>query len=479
MEKIGIARVVGDGAAPEAMLVACMIAVEAAKKDGVELSFIDTPMGYVAYDDFGDTFPKESFDEATRIGTLFFGGVGDPEIDKTIGTKDPSMRPEARCLLPIRERWSLLLNFRPMLFNKAFNHLSPLKPEYLPEDGCQQHFIRFLLEDSYFGTQNMLKLIAQHSPEAYDLMKKVGVKTISEIKGNENLVAEFAYYTRESILKYLRYAFQYARDRKLPLISVDKANVMARYKFWRAICDKIHKEEFSDVELRHQLVDSANALLPRPMKLHGVIACGNEHGDIISDGAAEIFGGMGLMCSSAINPDNGVAMFESGAGTAPTLRGKNVINPLGRVWTAAMMLEHKGMPRGAKVINDAVTSVLQAGFATADFATKKSILVGTREMGDEIIKRVENPDYESSQQSQKMSASVSARTIAGSVSFPESVFHDTKGGALCAADQSDSKNTEAGIPAEAGLSASELTSGGNSEKGQDHARNPQEFLRGM
>ncbi|XLQ19863.1 MAG: isocitrate/isopropylmalate family dehydrogenase [Candidatus Moraniibacteriota bacterium] len=388
MQKEEIALVRGDGAAPEAMEVACMIAVEAAKKDDVDLSFPETPMGWKAYGDFGDTFPKESFKTATQIGTLFFGGVGDPEIDKTIGTQYPKMRPEARCLLGIRENWGLLLNFRPMLFNKAFNHLSPLKAEYLPEDGCQQHYIRYLLEDSYFGTSNVMKMILQRSKAFYHLLKNIGVCTIDEVNGQERQIIEFAYYTRKNIEKYLRYAFQYAKDRNLPLISVDKANVMARYKFWRLLCDDIHDSEFPDVELRHQLVDSANALLPHPSKLHGVIACGNEHGDILSDGAAEIFGGMGLMCSSAINPDNGVAMFESGAGTAVDIAGKDLINPLGRIWTAGMMLEHKQMPNGATAITNAVTKTLQQGYATKDFATSGSKIVGTKEMGEMICKNL-------------------------------------------------------------------------------------------
>jgi 3-isopropylmalate dehydrogenase len=84
-------------------------------------------------------------------------------------------------------------------------------------------------------------------------------------------------------------------------------------------------------------VDSANALLFTPAALHGVIACGNEHGDILSDGTAAALGSMGMMCSSAINPDNNAAMFESGAGTAPTLANQDKANPIGRILTAAMM----------------------------------------------------------------------------------------------------------------------------------------------
>jgi len=163
---------------------------------------------------------------------------------------------------------------------------------------------------------------------------------------------------------------------------------MARYKFWRDIATKIGKEEFPDVELRHQLVDSANALLFTPAELHGVIACGNEHGDILSDGAAAAMGSMGMMCSSAINPDSGMAMFESGAGTAPTLRGQDKANPIGRNLTGAMMLRHVGAINGADAIEASVKKVLSDGWRTGDIARKddpQEMILGTIAMGDKIL----------------------------------------------------------------------------------------------
>lgn len=104
MKTVKIALVEGDGSAPEMMEVACRIAIKAAKLDNIDLEFVSTPMGWNAYDEYGDTFPTESFRRATKIGILFFGGVGDPELDNTIGAEHPEMRPEARCLLNIRKK---------------------------------------------------------------------------------------------------------------------------------------------------------------------------------------------------------------------------------------------------------------------------------------------------------------------------------------------------------------------------------------
>lgn len=382
-----IALVTGDGSGPEMMEVACRVAIEAAKKDDIKILFEPTPMGWNAYHQFGDTLPKKSLERAVEIGTIFFGGVGDFKNDSTIGTERPEMKPEARALLTIRKRMGLLLNFRPMVYYKALAHLANVKPETIPDCGVEQVFIRFLLEDSYFGTIDLLDEISQIT------RIKLGIKLKRDVVGNEKMITELAYYRRETIEKYFRAAFKYAKAKNLPLISIDKANVMARYEFWRRIATQIGKKEFPEVVLTHQYVDSANALLFTPAKLHGVIACGNEHGDILSDGAAAALGSMGMMCSSAINPETQAAMFESGAGTAPTLAGQNKANPIGRILTAAMMLRHIGATNGADSIEKAVNKVLKAGWRTADLASltddPKKIL-GTSEIGEKVLSYMEN-----------------------------------------------------------------------------------------
>ncbi len=311
--------------------------------------------------------------------------MGDPQLDNTIGAEKPEMKPEARALLALRSGMGLLLNYRPMTYYKDLAHLANVKPETIPDEGVKQIWIRFLLEDSYFGNQDLVRYIPSGVNE------KIGVKLKQEVTGDEDIVADIAYYRRSTLEKYFRAAFSYAREMELPLISIDKANVMARYDYWRRVATRLGREEFPDVKLRHQLVDSANALLFTPAALHGVIACGNEHGDILSDGAAAALGSMGMMCSSAINPDTGAAMFESGAGTAPTLAGQDKANPLGRVLTAAMMLRHIGAKNGANAIENAVGALLRDGYRTGDLFSgvddpKK--LLGTSAMGEMVLSRL-------------------------------------------------------------------------------------------
>ena len=376
-----IALVMGDGAAPEMMRVACEIAIKAAERDGIRIIFEETPMGWNAYEKYGDTLPVSSRAKAIRLGTVFFGGVGDPILDNTLGKEHPEMRPETKCLLALRGGMGLLLNFRPMRYYKELDYLSGVRPERIPPEGINQVWIRFLLEDSYFGREHIL----HHLPET--IVKEFGFKQKRDITGDEDEIAEPAYYSREMVEKYFRAVFAHAQKHGLPVTSIDKANMMSRYDFWRKIATRIGRE-FPDVPLTHLLVDSANALLFTPAKLHGDIACGNEHGDILSDGAAAAVGGMGMMHSSAVNPDDGNAMFESGAGTAPDLAGQDKANPLGRILTAAMMLEHIGAPNGARDIETTVYAVLSDGYRTGDIFSRNddpTKLVGTAGMGGLVL----------------------------------------------------------------------------------------------
>ncbi|MEK7602549.1 MAG: isocitrate/isopropylmalate family dehydrogenase, partial [Patescibacteria group bacterium] len=140
MNHIEVALVNGDGSAPEMMEQARRVVNRAALLDHIQIDWIETPMGWKAFEVSGDTTPAESMETALKIGTIFFGGVGDPTMDTTIGKKRPEMMPEARALLPIRKNLGLLLNFRPMILMKELSHLSPLRPELIPDGGVEMVF---------------------------------------------------------------------------------------------------------------------------------------------------------------------------------------------------------------------------------------------------------------------------------------------------------------------------------------------------
>jgi len=383
MKRLKIALAKGDGAGPEMMDRACPIVEKAARRDDVEIDWVETPMGWCAFEEHGDTLPAESLQKATEIGTLFFGAVGDKKLDRTLGVENKGMAPEPRCLLTIRKEWGLLLNFRPMIYYKALDHLARVRPEMIPDSGIEQHFIRFLLEDTYFGSGDLAHEVGPRLCESLGVIPKK-----DDVTGDEERVTDLGYFKRSTLEAYFRYAFGYAKQKQLPLICISKSNVMSRYVLWVNVCNRIHQDEFSDVDLRHLYVDAANELLFKPAELHGVIACGNEHGDILSDGAASAMGGLGMMCSSAVNPVNGKAMFESGAGTASDIAGQDKANPVGRILTGAMMLRHIGVPKGAEAIENAVNEVLREEIRTADIAKFDEKPVTCSEMGRLILEKL-------------------------------------------------------------------------------------------
>ncbi|MDA8611357.1 isocitrate/isopropylmalate family dehydrogenase [Candidatus Pacebacteria bacterium] len=210
--KFKFALVPGDGAAPDMMKVACDIVEKTADKFGAEVSHEVTPMGWAAFDEFGDTFPKESFERASQLDALFFGGVGEQKFDDTLGKKHPEMSPEGRCLLNIRKQWGLLLNFRPMIFRPDMADFAKVRPEFIPEGGVEQHWIRFLLEDTYFGTTDLEPEWAKNIDT-----KSLGILHKEEVTGDEEIVVDLAYFRKATIEKYFRYAFAYARKKGIPL----------------------------------------------------------------------------------------------------------------------------------------------------------------------------------------------------------------------------------------------------------------------
>ena len=379
MKEVQIALAWGDGSAPETMAPAVKIADSAAKLDGIQIVWVETPMGWCAFEKYGDTLPEISMKNATKCGILFFGGVGEKSLDKTLGVKYPKMKPEGRCLLTIRDEWGLLVNERPAIYYPGLEGIANVRPDAIPANGIRQIWLRFLLEDSYFGNRRFANKLGLQAKSL------LGVCLKDEVTGNEQIVSDIAFYHRKSIEEYFQYAFGRAREVGVPLICVDKSNVMPRYVFWRRIAEKIHEEKFPDVEMKKFYSDDTTRLLFHPKMLEGVIACGNEHGDMLSDGALEAVGSMGMMYSSAKNLKSGAAMFESGAGTYPEAKGQNIANPIGRILTAAMMLRHIGAEKGADAIERAVRTTLEWGYRTKDIASPQCQTLGTAEIGAMIL----------------------------------------------------------------------------------------------
>ncbi|MEP6825650.1 MAG: 3-isopropylmalate dehydrogenase, partial [Ramlibacter sp.] len=248
---------------------------------------------------------------------------------------------------------------------------SSLKPELVA--GLDILIIRELTGDIYFGQPRGRRIAVDgHFPgaeEAFDTMR----------------------YSRPEIERIARVAFEAARTRSKRVTSVDKANVLETFQFWKDVVTEVHKD-YPDIALDHMYVDNAAMQLVRAPKKFDVVVTGNMFGDILSDEAAMLTGSIGMLPSASLNAGN-QGLYEPSHGSAPDIAGKGIANPLATILSAAMMLRFSlNQPQAADRIESAVKDVLASGLRTVDIhregyngTTPSVVKVGTREMGDAVV----------------------------------------------------------------------------------------------
>ena len=244
-------------------------------------------------------------------------------------------------------------------------HASSLKPELVA--GLDILIIRELTGDIYFGQPRGRRTATDgHFPgseEAFDTMR----------------------YSRPEIERIAHVAFQAARKRSKRVTSVDKANVLETFQFWKDIVTEVHKD-YPDVALDHMYVDNAAMQLVKEPKRFDVVVTGNMFGDILSDEASMLTGSIGMLPSASLNASN-QGLYEPSHGSAPDIAGKGVANPLATILSAAMMLRFSlNQGEAAERIEAAVQKVLAQGLRTGDIWSEGTTKVGTREMGDAVVK---------------------------------------------------------------------------------------------
>ncbi len=192
-------------------------------------------------------------------------------------------------------------------------------------------------------------------------------------------------YSEPEIRLIAHVSFQAAQKRSKRLTSVDKANVLETFQFWKDIMIDVSKE-YPDVELDHMYVDNAAMQLVRAPKKFDVIVTGNMFGDILSDAAAMLTGSIGMLPSASLDANN-KGLYEPSHGSAPDIAGKGIANPLATILSAAMMLRFSlNLGAEADRIENAVKAVLAQGLRTPDIYEAGTTKVGTKEMGDAVLK---------------------------------------------------------------------------------------------
>ena len=351
-----IAVLPGDGIGTEIVAEAIKVLHALDLKFEMETALV----GGAAYDAHGHPLPESTLKLAKEADAILFGAVGDWKYD----TLDRPLRPE-QAILGLRKNLGLFANFRPAICYEELVNASSLKPELVA--GLDILIIRELTGDIYFGQPRGRRVSPDGAfagaEEAFDTMR----------------------YSRPEVERIARVAFEAARKRSKRVTSVDKANVLETFQFWKDIVTEVHKD-YPDVALDHMYVDNAAMQLVKEPKRFDVVVTGNMFGDILSDEASMLTGSIGMLPSASLNASS-QGLYEPSHGSAPDIAGKGVANPLATILSAAMMLRFSlGQETAAVRIEDAVKKVLAQGLRTGDIYSEGTTKVGTSQMGDAVVK---------------------------------------------------------------------------------------------
>ena len=350
-----IAVLPGDGIGPEIVAEA----VKVLNALDLDLELQSAPVGGAAYAAHGHPLPEATLKLAMESDAVLFGAVGDWKYD----TLERHLRPE-QAILGLRKHMGLFANFRPAICYKELTHASSLKPELVA--GLDILIIRELTGDIYFGQPRGRRVATDgHFPgaeEAFDTMR----------------------YSKPEIERIAHVAFQAAQKRSKRVTSVDKANVLETFQFWKDVVTEVG-QQYPDVQLDHMYVDNAAMQLVKEPKRFDVVVTGNMFGDILSDEASMLTGSIGMLPSASLN-DKKQGLYEPSHGSAPDIAGKGIANPLATILSAAMLLRFSlGLEDAAQKIEAAVQKVLADGLRTPDIYSEGTTKVSTREMGDAVV----------------------------------------------------------------------------------------------
>ncbi|HET6658272.1 MAG TPA: 3-isopropylmalate dehydrogenase [Gaiellaceae bacterium] len=309
----------GDGIGPEVMREALRVL----EKVAPDLELEEHPFGAQAIRDTGDSLPEDTLAACKAAEAVLKGPIGDPEFDAA------EVRPE-QGMLRLRAELDVYANLRPS------------------EQGeVDILIVRELVGGLYFGARGV-----RDDGTVYDTME----------------------YRPDQVERIARRAFELARARRRKVVSVDKANVLETSRMWRRVVGEVGAG-YADIELEHMLVDNAAMQLVLATGQFDVLVTENMFGDILSDLAASLTGGIGLAPSASLS-DSGPGLFEPVHGSAPDIAGEGVANPMAMMLSTALMLEH-GLGRGddAERLRAAVWAVHETGGEP-----------GTAQFGDAVLR---------------------------------------------------------------------------------------------
>ena len=349
MNRAQIAVIPGDGIGPEVIAQGIRV-LEAV---GASLDFVSYDLGAERYLRTGEIIPDSVFTELQAAGAIYFGAVGDPRVT------NPHYA--AGLLLRLRFELDLWVNLRPSRLLAP--GMTPLKDA----PAIDLIVVRENTEGAYVGIGGQFKR-----------------DTVDEVAIQEDI------NTRKGVERIQRYAFELAARRRKEghpgrLTMVDKSNALyLAHDLWQRVFAAERKRS-PDLEAEHLFVDAAAMQLVKNPGHFDVIVTSNMFGDILSDLASELVGGLGQAPSGNMNPDNGRGLFEPVHGSAPKHAGKGVANPFGAILAGALMLRHLGDSQSADRIEGAVMAAAAAGRTTKDLGGNLT----TSQAADAVLQALE------------------------------------------------------------------------------------------
>ena len=321
-----------------------------------DLEIVERPFGGTSFDLHGTPFTDDARGLALSSDAVLMGAVGGPQWASAPRDK----RPEAG-ILGLRAAMEVYANLRPAVCFDALSDASTLKQEVVA--GLDIMIVRELTGGVYFGTPRGIETLADG--------QKRGVDT--------------QVYTTHEIERVSRTAFELARGRQNKVTSCEKSNVMETGLLWREVVTALHKRDYADVTLEHMLADNAAMQLVKNPRQFDVIVTDNLFGDILSDEAAMLTGGIGLLPSASLGDTGKPGLYEPIHGSAPDIAGQGVANPLAAILSFEMALRWSlGRTDLADKLIGAVKAALADGARTRDIGGTLS----TTQMGDEVLKRL-------------------------------------------------------------------------------------------
>ena len=332
MSKYRIAVIPGDGIGPEILPAGAKVLSAAAEEFGFQLQYEEFPYGAGYYKQTGEFMPADGLDILSQFDAIYFGAVGRSDVDDTL--------PAKMCTFKIRKSFDQYVSYRP-------TRLLPGIRSPLANKTCKDIDFVVIRENTEGEFVQVGGLVRPNFPDGFALDTSI--------------------FTRRGTERIAHYSFRLAQKRRNMVTNITKSNTLIHsLAYWDSVIEQV-RQSYPTVAYEKLYVDNTSANFVLAPERFDVVLTTNFIGDILSDLGGAIMGSLGLGPSGNINPERKYpSMFEPIHGSAPDIAGQGIANPIGAIWSGAIMLEHLGEKEAAEFIVKAIERTVQEGVLTVD-----------------------------------------------------------------------------------------------------------------